>query len=47
MMIRIMGARAGFRMVLNAENRLLAMLEGRHSAVVEVEMGHFNRFRHQ
>ncbi len=47
MMVRIMGARTGFGMVLNAENRLLAMLEGRHSAVVEVEMGDFNRFRRQ
>ena len=47
MVIGIVRSRTGFGMILNAENRLLTMLERGHSAVVEVEMGDFNRFRRQ
>ena len=38
-MIRIMGARTGFRVVLNPENGLLTVGNRRHSAVVQIEMG--------
>ena len=47
MVIGIVRSRTGFRVVLNAENRLLAMLERSHCAVIEVEMGDLDRFRRQ
>ena len=38
MVVRVMGTGAGFRVVLNAEDRLVAMSESRHGAVVEIQM---------
>ena len=38
-MIRIMGARTGFRVVLHPENGLLTVGNRRHGAVVQIEMG--------
>ena len=39
MMICVMGARAGFGVVLNPKHRLMAMGKGSHGAVIEIEMG--------
>ena len=38
MMVSIVGARAGFRVVLNTKDRLAAMGHRSHRAVVEIEM---------
>ena len=38
-MIGIVGPRAGFRVVLHPEHRLIAHGQGSHSAVIEVQMG--------
>ena len=38
MMVRVMGTWAGFRVVLNAEDRSVAMSESRHGAVVEIQV---------
>ena len=38
MMIRIMGSRTGFWVVLNTEDRLMTMGNRRNCAVVEIQM---------
>ena len=43
MVISIVGARAGLRVVLNAKHRLMAMLKRRNGAVVEIEVGDLDR----
>ena len=42
-MVGVVGAGAGLRVVLHAEHRLVAMGQGRHGAVVEVEVGDLHR----
>ena len=42
-MIRIMGARTGFRVVLHPENGLLTVGNRRHGAVIQIEMGDVNQ----
>ena len=39
MMIRVVGTRTGFWVVLNAEDRLVTMGHRRNRAVVEIQMG--------
>ena len=42
MVISIVGARTGLRVVLDSKHRLMAMLKRRNGAVVEIEMGDLN-----
>ena len=42
MMVGIMRARAGLRVVLDTEQRLMTMGHRRHRAVVEIEVGHLD-----
>ena len=41
-MVSVMGTRAGLRVVLDPEHRLMAMGHGRHGSVIEIEVGDLN-----
>lgn len=47
MMIGIVWARTGFRVILNTEDRLLAMGHGSHRSVIEIEMRYLNAVTRQ
>ena len=44
MVVGVVGAGACFRVVLNPEHRLMAVLERSHRSVIEVEVSDLNRF---